>query len=77
MMQDTFGVGAFGMHPHRGIETVSFVIDGSSRAFRQPRQCGSARWARRMGGTSGSSLTLQSHMLAGCAIDITYHALLP
>jgi quercetin 2,3-dioxygenase len=28
MMQDTFGVGAFGMHPHRGIETITYVIEG-------------------------------------------------
>lgn len=28
MMEDTFGAGAFGMHPHRGIETITYVIDG-------------------------------------------------
>jgi redox-sensitive bicupin YhaK (pirin superfamily) len=28
MMEDTFGVGAFGMHPHRGIETITYVIEG-------------------------------------------------
>ena len=29
MMDDTFQKGAFDIHPHRGIETVTYVIDGS------------------------------------------------
>jgi redox-sensitive bicupin YhaK (pirin superfamily) len=29
MMEDHFEVGAFGMHPHRGIETVTYVLAGS------------------------------------------------
>ncbi|WP_106768876.1 pirin family protein [Paenibacillus faecalis] len=29
MMEDQFEKGAFDVHPHRGIETVSFIIDGS------------------------------------------------
>lgn len=29
MMEDTFKRGAFDIHPHRGIETVTYVIDGS------------------------------------------------
>ena len=29
MMKDKFGKGAFDVHPHRGIETVTFVIDGT------------------------------------------------
>ncbi|RZL71742.1 MAG: pirin family protein [Rhodococcus sp. (in: high G+C Gram-positive bacteria)] len=29
MMEDDFGIGAFGMHPHRGIETITYVIEGS------------------------------------------------
>nr|WP_307479324.1 pirin family protein [Cytobacillus purgationiresistens] len=28
MMDDTFQKGAFDVHPHRGIETITFVIDG-------------------------------------------------
>jgi redox-sensitive bicupin YhaK (pirin superfamily) len=28
MMEDTFQAGAFGWHPHRGIETITYVIDG-------------------------------------------------
>nr|WP_229691995.1 pirin family protein [Paenibacillus radicis (ex Gao et al. 2016)] len=28
-MEDWFGQGAFGEHPHRGIETVSYVIEGA------------------------------------------------
>jgi len=31
MMEDEFGIGAFGMHPHRGIETITYVISGSLR----------------------------------------------
>jgi redox-sensitive bicupin YhaK (pirin superfamily) len=29
MMEDRFEVGAFGWHPHRGIETITYVIDGN------------------------------------------------
>lgn len=29
MMEDQFGQGAFDVHPHRGIETVTFVIEGT------------------------------------------------
>jgi hypothetical protein len=29
LMEDWFSSGTFGPHPHRGIETVSYVIDGS------------------------------------------------
>lgn len=28
MMEDRFQAGAFGWHPHRGIETITYVIDG-------------------------------------------------
>lgn len=28
MAEDRFGQGAFGLHPHRGIETITYVIDG-------------------------------------------------
>jgi quercetin 2,3-dioxygenase len=28
MMDDQFGQGAFGLHPHRGIETITYIIDG-------------------------------------------------
>lgn len=28
MAEDRFGQGAFGPHPHRGIETVTYIIDG-------------------------------------------------
>ncbi|QOL13464.1 pirin family protein [Dickeya dianthicola] len=28
MAEDRFGQGAFGRHPHRGIETITYVIDG-------------------------------------------------
>lgn len=28
MMEDHFGAGAFDVHPHRGFETVTYVIDG-------------------------------------------------
>lgn len=31
MMEDKFQRGAFDVHPHRGLETVTFVIDGSSQ----------------------------------------------
>jgi redox-sensitive bicupin YhaK (pirin superfamily) len=29
MMEDKFEKGAFDVHPHRGIETISFIIDGN------------------------------------------------
>lgn len=28
MMEDRFGQGAFGLHPHRGIETITYIIEG-------------------------------------------------
>lgn len=28
MMDDRFGQGAFGLHPHRGIETITYIIGG-------------------------------------------------
>ncbi|HBO1345079.1 pirin family protein [Pseudomonas aeruginosa] len=28
MAEDRFGQGAFGLHPHRGMETITYVIDG-------------------------------------------------
>lgn len=28
MMEDRFGQGAFGPHPHRGMETITYIIDG-------------------------------------------------
>ncbi len=31
MMDDRFGPGAFGPHPHRGFETLTYVIDGQLR----------------------------------------------
>ena len=31
MMDDRFGAGAFGPHPHRGFETLTYVIDGELR----------------------------------------------
>ena len=31
MMNDRFGAGAFGPHPHRGFETLTYVIDGALR----------------------------------------------
>ena len=32
MAEDHFIRGIFGMHPHRGIETVTYVIDGKLEA---------------------------------------------
>lgn len=29
MMEDKFGQGAFDVHPHRGIETISYIINGA------------------------------------------------
>lgn len=31
MMDDNFGKGAFGPHPHRGFETLTYVLDGELR----------------------------------------------
>lgn len=31
MMNDRFGAGAFGPHPHRGFETLTYVLDGQLR----------------------------------------------
>lgn len=33
MMEDTFKEGAFGIHPHRGMETITYVIEGSIEHF--------------------------------------------
>ena len=37
----------FPWHPHRGIETITYVLAGDGRARRQPRQPGRARRRRR------------------------------
>ena len=33
LMEDKFQKGAFDRHPHRGIETITYVIDGSINHF--------------------------------------------
>ena len=37
----------FPWHPHRGIETITYVLAGNGRARRQPRQSRQARRRRR------------------------------
>lgn len=33
LMEDKFGKGAFDVHPHRGIETVTYIIDGRLKHY--------------------------------------------
>ncbi|QYB00682.1 pirin family protein (plasmid) [Rhodococcus sp. USK10] len=40
MMEDDFGIGAFGMHPHRGIETITYVIEGALTHSDNRGNCG-------------------------------------
>ena len=33
LMEDKFEKGAFDVHPHRGIETITFIIDGNIQSL--------------------------------------------
>ena len=44
LMEDKFEKGAFDVHPHRGIETITYIIDGSINHYDN---------ATGAGGTSG------------------------
>jgi redox-sensitive bicupin YhaK (pirin superfamily) len=55
MMNDRFKKGAFGPHPHRGIETITYILDGSlshqdSRGGRGVLTAGDAQWMTAGGG---------------------------
>ncbi len=55
MMNDRFKKGAFGPHPHRGIETITYILEGSlrhqdSRGGQGVLTAGDAQWMTAGGG---------------------------
>jgi redox-sensitive bicupin YhaK (pirin superfamily) len=66
MMNDKFGPGAFGPHPHRGFETVTYVLSGSlvhsdSRGGKGVIGAGDLQWMTAGSGVIHNELPVDEH----------------